>query len=355
MRADFPVRPVTADLRMSHVRWGASSLVLTGVPLPEITALSCLLTPLTRAHDILRYHFRAAGKKPSARGMHVAEVLLMIAKHYLKLPEEALAQIREWAKPVRLKYHGMTEKNEVCVQNIMGDPARELRLRELPSVYLKTARSLLMQHPRKACSRALAAALIKLLNDLAERGGEIRGLRLDQHLQRADPRRGLITHINIPPTETKNKKVRHIRIQPETGQVLEAWITTFRPHVAAPGCPYLFPGWGTGHQPIGRQGLRDAVKRATREYVGVTLSPHQFRHLNANIILDELEGQYTLVQRYLNHASVETTMRSYCGSEAKSAGRCVDAAIFNRRQRLQRKPPSNKPKGLPSQRGNRRR
>jgi ribosome biogenesis SPOUT family RNA methylase Rps3 len=178
---------------MSHARWGASALVATGVPAAEITALSCLLTPLTRARTILRHIYHEAGKKPSARGMHVAQVLQIIGKHYLKLPEEALAQLRSWARPVQLTYDGITEKNQICVQKILGDPARELRLRELPGAYMQAARARLRaQRIRKACALAQAAVQINLLIIRALRAGEIRNLRLD-HLQRADPGRGRVT------------------------------------------------------------------------------------------------------------------------------------------------------------------
>jgi hypothetical protein len=105
-----PVRASTAAMRMSHARWAASALVESGVPFAEVTSLSSLVTPLARARAILRRLYNEAGDKPSAKGMHVAEVVLMIAKYSVRLPEPDIARIRKWGEPLRLVHRGMTPK-----------------------------------------------------------------------------------------------------------------------------------------------------------------------------------------------------------------------------------------------------
>ena len=93
-----------------------------------------------------------------------------------------------------------------------------------------------------------------------------------------------------------------------------------------------------GSRPITPQALSFAVKRATRNFAGVELSPHQFRHLGAHIFLQEYPGHYEEVRQQLGHASVTTTVRYYAGTEAEAAARRFDAVILNRRQHLRRKP-----------------
>ena len=100
------------------------------------------------------------------------------------------------------------------------------------------------------------------------------------------------------------------------------------------------------------QGLREAIKGAMAEYVGVVLTPHQFRHLAAERFLDAYPGHYEALRQLLGHKSVATTIRSYCRKENKAATRCFDALITDRRTTLRRTPPANEP-GLP-QRGARR-
>jgi integrase len=335
-----PVRAITATLRMSHARWAASALVESGVPIAEVTSLCSLVTPLTRAKAILRCLYREAGGKPSARGMHVAEVLQMIAKYSVRLPAEEIAQIRAWGEPLKLVYNGMTAKNEARIREA-SDPSRELRLMELPDVLIRTARHMRATAPHHACFRAAAGTAIKLLSRRMPRLANVVGLRLD-HLQRANPKRGLITHIHIPAGETKNTQVISQPIAPDIARMLEEWMTDFRPIIAAPDCVYLFPGYRTGNRPITPQGLSKAVIKATRDYAGVELSPHQFRHLGAHMFLAEYPGHYEEVRRQLGHASVTTTTRYYCGAESASATRRFDEVILNRRQKLRRKPARGK-------------
>ena len=203
----LPVRASTAALRQDHVRWAASALVMTGVPIEEITSVACLVTPLSRAQTILRYTFRQADNKPSARGLHIAEALEIILKYYAGLPVNAIPQkvetLKQWATPVRLKYTGMTDKNEACIQDMMT-LERELALIELPKVYMNVAHKLLPKDVARACSKAMAAALIELLRTRSLRLGEIQCLRLDRHLRRTDTGKKRTIHINISAYETKN-------------------------------------------------------------------------------------------------------------------------------------------------------
>ena len=51
------------------------------------------------------------------------------------------------------------------------------------------------------------------------------------------------------------------------------------------------------------------------------LTPHQFRHLCAKIILDRYPGAYELVREMLGHTSLKTTVNSYAGINTLRAGR----------------------------------
>jgi hypothetical protein len=197
-----PARASTVALRLSHARWAASALVATGVPIGDVTSLASLFAPLTRAHAILRFLYLRAGCKPSAAGMHVAEVLRIIAKYYLELPEDQVGWITEWGKDVTLSYQGMTEKNENSIAEVM-QPACERRLIELPEAFMEAARQRLAANPVEAAGLALRALAIEILTTYPFRLANLLMLRFDRHLQRADPR-GLVSGILIPPEEVKN-------------------------------------------------------------------------------------------------------------------------------------------------------
>jgi integrase len=332
-----PSRAISVALRLSHGRWAASALVATGVPVTEVPHLASLITPLTRARDILRFQFERAGRKPSAAGMHVAEVLHIIAKYHVRVSEKALAQIKAWSKPVKLSYLGMTEKNEWTILQVLT-PAREQKLLELPDALMSIARSLLAESPAQAASLALRAVTIEILLSCPLRLGNLRGLRFDWHLHRDDCRGSLISAILLQPNEVKNEKPIIVRVSTRIGRLIEEWITKFRGVIASPDCLYLFPGHGTGNQPIGAQGLRDAIKRATAEYVGVAITPHQFRHLAARRFLAVHQGHHEEVRQFLCHKSIETTTKTYCGSDTTSALGRLDEVIADRRKTLRKRP-----------------
>ena len=329
-----PLRQTTIDLRQSHCRWAASALVATGVPISEVTDLRSLVVPLDRAQAILRFLWQRAGGKPSAAGGHVAEVLLMIARYHARLPANEIAQIQQWAKPVTLVYRGMTAKNEASIRAMMT-PQREADFLELPEAFLRAARKLRLTAPAEAKTLAMRALAIEILTKIPLRLANLRGLRLDRHLQRPDPRRGRITHIVIDILdETKNSRAIRMPVSRATEAMIQEWITDFRPLVGSRDCVFLFPNGNGGNRPITAQGLRDTIKAATAEYVGVTLTPHQFRHLAARVFLQEFPGHYEEVRQLLGHASIETTIRHYSGIESEASARRFDEVVLKRRRML---------------------
>lgn len=341
-----PLRPTTIATRLGHVRWAASALVASGCPVGDITSLASLVIPLERPKEILRHLYRRAGDQPSAAGMHVAETLRIIAKYHARRPDNEVAKIRDWGRTVRLTYQGMTLKNQRCVREAM-DPAREHRLRALPNTLMQAARTMLPESPREAAALAWRAVAIEILTKRPIRLGNLRNLRLDRHLHQSDPRKTTITAILIQRNETKNEQPLSLPVPRRTAALLSEWLTTFRPIVASPDCMYLFPGQGTGNQPLTPQALRDAVRSVTGRYAGVTLTPHQFRHFAAHVFLEEHPGEYELVRQLLGHASVVTTVRHYAGHQTEAAARRFDEVILNRPTRPQRNSGAPSPRGKP--------
>lgn len=325
------LRSSSVALRQSHTNWAASAAVASGVPIVDITSLASLVTPLERAKAAIRYLYDRAGGKPSAAGMHVAEVLCIIAKHYVRLPPKQVAKIKSWGKPVALKYRGMTEKNERSVREIM-QPDRLEKLLALPDALMQAARQLRVTSPNQARSLALRAVAIGILLRLPLRLANLAGMRLDRHFHRPDPRRGLVTHVMIPAEDTKNKRPISLPVSKATAKLIEEWIADYRTP-SVPGCAYLFPGLNTGDRPIGHQGLREAIKRAVKAHAGVALTPHQFRHLAARLFLEAYPGHFEELRQLLGHETVTSTTRSYSGAEGEAAARRYDEALLSRHNR----------------------
>ena len=216
----------------------------------------------------------------------------------------------------------------------------------LPATVMTAAKERLADDPRFAVSLAKRALATQILLNLPPlRLANLIGLRLDRHLQRNDPKGRLVTHLWVPEDETKNRRLISVPIGLTLASMIESWITKFRPIEAAPGNLYVFPG--VGQRPITAQGMRDGIKAITHELVGVRITPHQFRHLNAIAFLKEYPGQYEMVRQMLNHATVETTVRAYCGVERDDTHALFDR--FNEERQgnatpsRKRAPPGSKP------------
>ncbi len=324
-----PLAASTVAGRMAHARWAASALAATGVALSGIHDLGCLVAPIENARTILRYLHVRAGQKPSSAGHHVADVLRIIARHYVSVPVRDVEKIKRWGKPVQLHYTGMTEKNGRTVREVMV-PSREAKLLLPPVSLMKAARKLRIGAPQQAASIAMRALAIELLTKIPLRLANFTGIRLDKHLYRTDLRSSLFTHVDFEVDEVKNKRALSSPLSRSISAMIDEWIKDFRPAIAMPGSPFLFPGANSISKPISPQGMRDAVKAVTMDHLGVTVTPHQFRHLAARIFLDTFPGHYEEVRQMLGHANAAVTERSYAGIERESAIRRYDEVLSAR-------------------------
>jgi len=167
--------------------------------------------------------------------------------------------------------------------------------------------------------------------------GNIYILRFDRHLHRPDPRRDRIAAIQITLAEAKTPHAIDMAVSGELSDLLNAWIRDFWPIIAKPGCLYLPPGEVGPDKPITPQAFREAIKDATREQAGVCLTPNQFRRLAAHRYLAENPGDYDRVGLFLAHASIETTIRYYAGTDQTAAMRRFYEVITKGRRNVGRK------------------
>jgi integrase len=336
-----PLRASTIALRQSHARWAASALVATGVPIDAVTSLDALVTPVSRVREVLRYLHERAGRQASAGAMHVGELLHMVAKYHARLPKKDIDKIQEWRKVVQVPYTGMTQKNEETVRRLL-EPANEARLIRLPGMLMANARAMRIENPRAAYGLAMRALAIEFLTRLPIlRLENLIGIRLNRHLHRSDPPNGPFTYVDIQVSEVKNSNLIRVPVSKHLAKLIDEWQRDFRPIIAAPECTYLFPGHGTGEASITPQGFREAVKDTTRRHIGVTVTPHQFRHTAAKRFLKEYPGQYETLRRLLGHKDIGTTIKSYCSSEQESDYLRFDEMIednLRRRRHLSEKP-----------------
>jgi integrase len=82
-----------------------------------------------------------------------------------------------------------------------------------------------------------------------------------------------------------------------------------------------------------------AIKKSILRHLGVRMSPHQFRHLLAQMELDDKPGAYEHVRQMLAHRNLKTTVSRYAGVNTRRAGRAHAALLETLREpKLGRRP-----------------
>lgn len=329
------LRPITIEERLRHARQAVWVAMQIGVPLEEIRGLRDLVVPLTRAKQIVKFMWDRAGKVRSAPAGHVAEVLRQIAKFHVGLPKADVDQIAGWQRKVSLKYSDMTEKNRRRLEALLT-PEAEMKLLALPKVLFAEARELLPVSPVLATSAAKRALLIHLELFYPLRVKNVRFLRRDRHFVTATPGSPDIARFFIPANEVKNQKTIDRPIISRTNAYIQEWEKTFRPLIAAPDNPYLFPG--QEDRPMCRQALASSLKKIVIERVGCDVNIHLMRHRAAVAYLKIYPGEFGIVAELLGHKTDKTARKSYTGPERDAAFDRFDETVLDAMKSLKRAP-----------------
>jgi integrase len=75
-----------------------------------------------------------------------------------------------------------------------------------------------------------------------------------------------------------------------------------------------------------------AIEKTILKYLGLKLTPHQFRHLAAKVALDAYPGAYEHVRQLLGHTNLRTTTSFYAGLDTRRAGRAHADLVMKLRE-----------------------
>jgi integrase len=130
---------------------------------------------------------------------------------------------------------------------------------------------------------------------------------------------GAVSTLEIPAHEVKNKRAIEFDIPAHIVRMLIEYRGQLAPKIIGRKPDHLFvnPDGTRKHS----QTLSHLIVRIVRKYAGLELSPHQFRHLAAKIILDDSPGAFELVKQLLGHENLKTTTNAYAGIDTRRAAR----------------------------------
>jgi integrase len=329
------LQQVSIDARVFAIQQAAGILVRLGVPVQELRGLRDLVHPTDRPAKVLNW---LAERQAKSTGMTtpeggqlamVAETLRQIAVHDVAIEPEAATQLTDWVRQTRprRRNQGLTRKNRDRLRALVPLQRRGLLL-HLPAELMRRARVLGAGSAEAGRTARLAAAL-ELLLVCPLRRRSMLALRLDAHLQRLDPRSRRITHLVLQPDDMKNALPMEWPLPPESSKLVEEYISAFRPALAAPDNPWVFPS-GLGAQ--GESSFSRGIENIIAKEVGADVNVHLVRHFAAWIYLKRHPGAYEDVRRVLGHRTIETTIGSYVAFEAAMAAERFDAVVLEERR-----------------------
>jgi integrase len=142
----------------------------------------------------------------------------------------------------------------------------------------------------------------------------------------------------FPDYDVKNRVPLEFEFDARTTEIIDEYIHEHRPQLMRGlNHDYLFPG--AGKERKSTKTLSEQISKLLWNELGLKITPHQFRHAAAYIMLMADPGNYELVRRVLGHRSIATTQNFYIGLESLEATRVFGEIVT----RLERGNPPSKP------------
>jgi integrase len=270
-----------------------------------------------------------AGNEPPT-STRPAKLICTLAKHWVGVPPDHLAELVDIRRRLDPGRHGMTAKNRATLR-WFEDEARVERFLALPETITGRHRSRSDIKVRDAVEVQIALA-IELLTVAPMRCGNLATIHLKRNLVRIGTSKDAQMHLHFPADAVKNETELEFPLPRSTLDLLDLYGSEFRPKLVRASNDWLFPGEAAG--PKQAMLLSKQIAKTVEREIGVRLTAHQFRHLAGFLYLRRNPGGHEVVRRLLGHKSIDTTTRFYAGMEVSEAIRHYDKHIESRRGEL---------------------
>ena len=322
-------RPISIKTIEGHFRRYISALHYQGVDLSGITSLEAIVTK-EMFQLAMRWFWNRNGEKTSKHIGEIAWSIRCFAIKHLTADEETLAFYAGAMKRLRVSHDGLSAKNQHAMAQF-DDPKVIEALVGLPiKLWAKAERSYKTASTHRRSKElqlcVQAAIAIEVLIFAPMRISNLQNLRLDQHISWQNKR----AVIHIPRAQVKNDIDLAFKLPLTLSQRIQTYIRDWRTLYTEGANPYLFPG--RKMNPKDGTRLRRQISNALWDEAGIKLTPHQFRHAAAKILLDAKPGHYEVVRKILGHKNLTTTYSHYAGAETQAALDLYDEVILEHRK-----------------------
>lgn len=305
----------TIALRRNQIRAAITALVASGVKPTAITSLADLVSPETFKRILQQRHEMVGGRQNVFNG-DLARALVRIAAQWIKVDVDILAELTRLAGKVPIPASGLTAKNKRVLRQF-DDPQALHRLVSFPRrAWAEVKKS--RRHDRYTLAKAQVALAVAILCYMPIRSQNLAALAFDVHLFLKDAP-DAVSSLELPASEVKNKITIAFDIPPQLAKMLIEYRDDIAPKIIGrkPDCLFVNVDGSRKHQST----LAHLISRYLKKREGILLSPHQFRHVSAKVMLNRSPGNFEGVRQLLGHSSVDTTSAFYAGIDSRRAAR----------------------------------
>jgi integrase len=307
--------PRTLHLRRDHIHSAVTAASAAGIDVGSWQSLASLVE-LETFKALLRLLWEEGGRRLTAYTHGVAGTLVTIVAEWVKLPAETVAALKALRRKLGTLPSGLTDKNKALLRKF-DDPHLLQSLIDLPDKLWRRARRELATSRRPFIDLQSALA-IDLLLHLVPRMENLAALNFEKHLHWPQGR-GKPALLVFDADETKNAIALEFESPAVLAERLQVYRNEIAPAVTGKRPDAVFVTWAG--KPKTQAALTVAIQKTVLRELGVKLTPHQFRHLAAKIILDEHPGAYELLRQLFGHKNSKTTTNFYAGIDTRRAGR----------------------------------
>jgi integrase len=318
-----PCKQSTIDTRRRELIAAVRAAVAAGIPLKDLRSLADLLR-VDRVEILIEYYWEKNGEKPTLYTIDLASKLLALAR------SEALSEVEiERLDEIRIALEqyrstGLTEKNRKLMHQIaQSDIWREVI--RLPQKLMAEARSNRNTKPYRAAVTAQLAIAILILIRAPIRMQNLASIQIGLNLVKPGGPEAPYMLV-FPDYDVKNGVPLEFAFDETTTATIDEYIHQYRPQLMRGfNHDYLFAGGARGPKPT--KTLSEQISERLWKELGLEITPHQFRHAAAYIMLKADPGNYELVRRVLGHRNIATTRNFYIGLETLEATRLFSEMV----------------------------
>ena len=307
--------PRSLRLRRDQIHAAVTALVESGIKPSAIRSLADLVIARPpQAHPAQAPRQRRRCRKHLQSWPRLRA--LQIAHEWVKVDAQVFAELKRLVGKMPAPVMGLTDKNKRALRQF-DDPAVLRRLYSLPErLWIEARRE---KKPNfRTLAKAQAALAIAILCYMPLRLQNLAALAFDTHLFMHEGARAIST-LELPAHEVKNGTELAFDIPPHVAKMLIEYRDRFAPKIIGHRPTRLFVN--VDGTPKNQATVAGLVMTYLRRRAGIVLTPHQFRHLSAKVVLDRDPGEFETVKQFLGHKSIKTTVGAYAGIDSRRAAR----------------------------------